>query len=182
VFVVSRQARARRGITYVLIVVLMIAASQIFFDRAFGTSPVYVVVSSSMVPTLRIGDIVIAQHLPFDSIQVGDIVIFNVPTPNGGCRDLTIVHRVVGIVENGGLITQGDNRATNPRPDEPYQWPYLHENCVRGKVLIAIPYAGLISMFFPPPLNYFLVGTVLILVFLSELRGKDKASKENQAS
>jgi len=164
-----------RGLTYVLVVVAIVVGAQLFVGSALGSSPVYVVVSKSMVPTLEVGDLVITQSVPFSSIQVGQVIIYIQPDSSGGCAGLTIVHRVVEI-RSEGLITQGDDRATNPFPDEPSQWPPVPAQCVKGVVVLAIPYLGLVSMVIPYPWNYALVGLILVFVFLAELRpsgGKD---------
>jgi len=158
-----------RGLTYVLVVVAIVVGAQLFVGSALGSSPVYVVVSKSMVPTLEVGDLVITQAVPFSSIQVGQVIIYIEPDSLGGCGGLTIVHRVVAITSQG-LITQGDDRATNPFPDEPGQWPPVPAQCVKGVVVLAIPYLGLVSMVIPYPWNYALVGLILIFVFLAELR------------
>jgi signal peptidase I len=166
---VSSSTSLRRGLGYVLLVIIIVAGFQLFLSSELGTSPVYVVVSPSMVPTLRIGDLVIAEPYPYSDIKVGDVIIYVPPSPDGGCSGLTIVHRVVAITSQG-LITQGDDRITNPRPDEPYQWPPVTPECMKAKVVFAVPYLGLISMLIPPPLNYVLVALILLFVFLSELR------------
>ena len=124
-----------RGITYVVIVVAIVAGAQLVVGNVLGASPVYVVVSKSMVPTLQIGDLVITQTVPFSSIHVGQVIIFVQPTGFGTCAGLTVVHRVVGITSQG-LITQGDDRATNPHPDEPGEWPPVPAECVKGVVVL----------------------------------------------
>ena len=168
-----------RGLTYVLIVVVIVVGAQLTVGSALGSSPVYVVVSKSMVPTLQVGDLVIAQSVPFSSIHVGQVIIYVQPLGNGACAGLTIVHRVVAIT-SGGLMTQGDDRATNPQTDP---WDPIPAQCVRGVVVLAVPYLGLISMLIPYPWNYALVGLILIFVFLSELRpsgeGKKKADEKS---
>jgi signal peptidase len=161
-----------RAITYVLIVVIIVVGAQLVVGSALGSSPVYVVVSKSMVPTLQIGDLVVAHQVPFSSVHIGQVIIYQQPTAAGTCPNpsgLTIVHRVVNITSAGLLITQGDNRITNPHPDEPYEWPPLPASCVKGVVVVAIPYLGLISMLIPYPWNYALVGLILLFVFLGEL-------------
>jgi signal peptidase len=167
---VRGQSGGQRALTYVLFVIVVVIASQFILDASFGGSPVYVVVSSSMVPTLKIGDLVIVHGVPYSSIRGGDVIVYVTPSPNGGCAGLVVVHRVVGIGPDGGLITQGDNRQSNPTPDEPFFWPYVHDDCVRGKVIIAIPYLGLVSRAFPPPINYVIVAIILLFVFLTEFR------------
>ena len=182
----SSSNRLRRGLGYVLIVVLIVAGAQVILSSELGSSPVYVVVSRSMVPTLKIGDLVIAQSVPFSDIKVGDVIIYEQPTGAGTCPNpygLTIVHRVVEINSQGRLITQGDDRATNPSPDEPGQWPPLGADCVKGKVVLAVPYLGIVSMVIPPPLNYILVGLILLFVFLAEARpGKKRTPMEPVSS
>jgi signal peptidase I len=177
---------ASKAIFYVLIIVFIVVAAQLVVGSAFGSSPVYVVVSSSMVPTLEKGDLVITQGVPFDSIQVGEVIIYQQPTGSGTCPNPsgeTIVHRVVRVTPQG-LITQGDNRVSNPVPDEPSRWPPITAECVNGKVILAVPYLGLISMIIPPPYNYILVILILVFVYLSESRpeGKDVSGEGNKAA
>jgi signal peptidase len=175
-----------RAITYVLIVIVIVAGAQVLVGSELGSSPVYVVVSKSMVPTLQIGDLVITEKVQFRDIHVGQVIIYQQPTnPGGTCPNpygLTIVHRVVNITSTGRLITQGDNRITNPNPDEPYEWPALPAQCVKGVVVLAVPYLGLISMLVPYPWNYALVALILIFVFVSELRpsGEKGTSKSGR--
>jgi len=157
-----------------------VAGAQVLVGSALGSSPVYVVVSKSMVPTLQIGDLVITEKVAFSSIHVGQVIVYQQPTSSGTCPNpegLTIVHRVVGITSSG-LITQGDDRRTNPLPDEPYEWPPVPAQCVKGVVAVAVPYLGLISMLVPYPWNYALVGLILVFVFISELRPAEEAGRK----
>ncbi len=83
----------------------------------------YIITTTSMVPTLKPGDLVIVQHVNPDKIKVGDIIAFNVvvydldnPVPvNLG---FTITHRVVDIVRYDNrtyFVTKGDaNTVTDP--------------------------------------------------------------------
>ena len=170
-----------RAITYVLIVIVIVAGAQLLVGSAEGSSPVYVVVSKSMVPTLQIGDLVITEKASFSSIHVGQVIVYQQPTPSGTCPNpygLTIVHRVVAITPSG-LITQGDDRITNPHPDEPGQWPPVPAECVKGVVALAVPYLGLISMLVPYPWNYALVGLILVFVFVSEVRPSEPAKSRS---
>jgi signal peptidase I len=170
-----------KALTYVLVVVVIVAGAQFVLGNALGSSPVYVVVSKSMVPTLQIGDLVLTEKVPFSSIHIGQIIIYERPTTSGTCPNPAvedIVHRVVNITSSG-LITQGDDRKTNPNPDEPYNWPPITAECVKGVVFLAVPYLGLISMLIPYPWNYALVGLVLLFVFISEMRPPGKGRDEH---
>jgi hypothetical protein len=90
-----------------------------------------------------------------------------------------IVHRVVNITSEG-LITQGDNRFTNPRPDEPLSWPPVTPECVKGLVVVSLPFLGKISEAFPPPLNYVLVAAIVILIFMIELFTTSKEEEKTE--
>jgi len=170
------RTNVRGAIFYVFVVVVLVLGAELIIDDALGTAPVYAVVSQSMAPTIEVGDLVLVRSVSFSSIHTGDVIVFDRPTPGGGCSAETIVHRVVGMTGSGGLITQGDNRETNPMPDEPTEWPYVTANCVKGEVVISIPYLGSISTLFPPPYDYLLIAAILVLIFLTEfLGGKDEA-------
>jgi signal peptidase I len=133
-----------------------------------------------MVPTLQIGDLVITQSVPFSSIHVGQVIVYVKPDSLGDCNGETIVHRVVAITSQG-LTTQGDDRLTNHSPDP---WSPIPANCVKGVVVLAVPYLGLVSMLLPYPWNYALVGLILVFVFLSELRpsGKEEENPEGKGA
>lgn len=72
----------------------------------------YIVISGSMEPSIPTGSVAVVDHnVPFDDIQVGDVIIFK-------CDDMNIIHRVVGeTVVNGQkrLSTKGD---ANEREDD----------------------------------------------------------------
>jgi len=176
------KTNARGAIFYVFIVVVIVLGAELAIDRASGGSPVYVVISGSMAPTLEVGDLVVVHSVPFSSIHVGDIIVFARPTSGGTCGEEIVVHRVVGIASNGGLITQGDNRQTNPMLDEPTEWPYVTANCVKGEVVLSIPYLGSISMLIPPPYDYVLIAAILVMIFLTEFLGGGKEKAEEQGT
>ncbi len=128
----------------------------------------------------------LVQSVPYTSIHVGDVIVFQPPIPGGGCSSEVIVHRVVNITSEG-LITQGDNRFTNPHPDEgPPQnsWPPVTPECVKGLVVLSLPFLGRISEAFPPPLNYVLVAAIVLLIFMAELFSgrKDKEEEGSEVS
>jgi len=165
------KANLRGAIFYVfLAVALVLAAELVVYDTA-GGSPVYAIVSSSMAPTLEVGDLALVGTVPFSSIHVGDVIVFARPTADGTCGSEIIVHRVVGIASGGGLITQGDDRQTNPMPDEPTAWPYVTADCVKGVVMMSVPYLGSVTTSLPPPYDYVLMAAILILIFLVGFSG-----------
>ena len=85
----------RKEIKYVIIIALGIAIIFLGIRFAFGvTNPFYVVASGSMIPKLNIGDFVIVSHnVPFESLKVGDIIVFRTfGTTDTGQHEI-IVHQ-----------------------------------------------------------------------------------------
>ena len=144
-------------------------------------SKFYVVVSESMIPTLRTGDAILissddATCSTFNCLKVGDIIVFE---PNSRPRDSQpgeiIVHRVQAIeldADNQRVLrTKGD---ANPNSIEMVDYP-ITENQYVGKVNYVIPYLGVILMYldllarvFIQPVLYIIIGAVVATVFLIE--------------
>lgn len=149
---------------------------------ALGFPPkFYVVVSESMIPTLRTGDAILissddATCSTFNCLKVGDIIVFE---PNSRSKDSQpgeiIVHRVqaIGIdADNQRVLrTKGD---ANPNSIETVDYP-ITENQYVGKVIYVIPYLGVILMYFDllarvfiQPVLYIIIGAVVATVLLLE--------------
>ena len=149
---------------------------------ALGFPPkFYVVVSESMIPTLRTGDAIIissddATCSSFNCLRVGDIIVFE---PNSRPKDSQpgeiIVHRVQAIgldADNQRILrTKGD---ANPNFIETIDYP-ITENQYVGKVIYVIPYLGVILMYFDllarvfiQPVLYIIIGAVVATVLLLE--------------
>ncbi len=131
-----REARARRRVRRgrsVVDKVITAAAITILGLALAGFALGYramVVVSGSMEPEIRVGDVVVSAPNT-DGVEVGDIVAY--ATPQG-----IIVHRVVSKeVKDGELVyrTKGDaNNAVDP-------WVVPKESII-GEVTAIIPYVG----------------------------------------
>ena len=78
----------------------------------FGVRPM-IVVTDSMVPAIPVGSILIGVPVETEEVQVGDIIAYRIEEKNKYFSPI-IVHRVVGITEDG-FIFQGDN---NIEPDD----------------------------------------------------------------
>ena len=135
-------------------------------------SPIMVVPSESMVPTLNVGDIVIVKGVDAKTIAIGTIIIFQSP---GGSID--IIHRVIGINEVGGTLyfaTKGDH---NPSPD-PWS-PGVPEQNVKGVLVGKIPYVGYITLALQGPLGVVLVAFLIFLMIVFEYYDSRKKTKKS---
>lgn len=145
-------------------VVLVTLSGYATFAMAMGTStPLVVVTSGSMEPTLYRGDLLAIQTCSEDQIAVNDIIVFradwNPETP--------IVHRVIEIIEdeNEGLlfVTKGDNNHANDRD-------YRMIEDILGVVVFTVPLIGHVSLFLQTTEGKIIVFTFfLVLLAIPEL-------------
>ena len=92
------------------------------------------ITSGSMMPTLRIGDVVIAVDHGDDDIAPGTIVVYEDPRKH----DL-VTHRVVSVNPDGSYITKGDvNGANDPEP--------IPAANIKGKAQWIVPFVGLLRI------------------------------------
>jgi signal peptidase len=119
--------------------------------------PFFVISSDTMVPTLKINDIItIGDVHMFNNTKVGDIIVFKKPAG----EDRIIVHRVSEITNENGkrvIITKGDASPVSiPGVDFP-----IYENNFIGRVKVVIPQLGLLLT---PPINYVLLGSMICAI------------------
>ncbi len=102
----------------------------------------YVIVSPSMVPTIKVEDAVVIKRVEENELKKGDIITFN--STDYRYSGVTVTHRIVGVetTENGEKLytTKGDNNNT---PDSSR---ISYEN-IYGKVVLRIPKIGYIQYF-----------------------------------
>ena len=147
-------------------------AIRVVFDT---TNPFYIVSSGSMVPSLKVDDVLIVRDGgSFESLKIGDIIVFH--RPMGG--DRVIVHRVADIrditidsQEERVIRTQGD---ANPSSIPGVDFPITEKEYI-GKVAFVIPGIGLITRAISPPVNYIIIAAILALLLFSHLKRKKDA-------
>lgn len=170
----------------IAIVVIGVAIVWLGLRFVFGTNnPFYVVSSGSMVPTLNINDVLIVKDGTgdnsgagsFNSLKVGDIIVFHRPTG----QDRVIVHRVVEIYNNFEeeriIRTKGDaNPSSIPGVDYP-----IRAQLYIGKVAYVIPGIGLLTKIISPPVNYIIIVVILAILFFNKM-GRRKDTETSQSS
>ena len=121
----------------------------------------YVIVSESMVPTIKINDAIVVKRDDHDQYNVGDIITFESSDVN--YEGLTVTHRIVdkeGIgEENSVYTTKGDNNSiADPAA--------VYTNSIYGKVLFKIPKVGYVEQFFSKPTNFFICLLIPAVIFI----------------
>ncbi len=157
----------------ILIVMGATLASFGAFSFAMGTSsPLVVVESKSMIPTLDVGYLLVLQSRAPDKIYLNDIIVFNTDY-----HDKPIVHRVKEIQIVDGeyrYFTQGDN---NTLRDQGYR---VYEDII-GVVVTAVPYIGYVTLFLHEPYGLPIVLVIFIaLIILPEFFFKDEEEESKQ--
>ena len=154
-------------IVSLLVVMLSLTSKSSGVANLFGYAPLSVQ-TGSMEPTIMTDDVIIGKVSEDWSTkyEVGDVVTF--PIEVNGVQTLN-THRIVEVFEDDGITyyrTQGDNKQTNPTPDEKLQ---TSESIVAKWTGTRIPGVGGFLSFIRTQLGFFLcVLLPMILFFVYE--------------
>ncbi|MBR4617860.1 MAG: signal peptidase I [Bacilli bacterium] len=138
----------------------------------------YVVVSPSMVPTIKVQDAVVVARTKATSLKVGDIITFKSNDPR--YEGYTITHRINEIIkaDNGELMfrTKGDNNDAIDNSLVPAKNIY-------GKVVVKLPYLGVLQNVLISPIAIFLLFVLpCILLIIYNIAKRLKASDKKDLS
>ncbi|KAJ6673803.1 SIGNAL PEPTIDASE I [Salix viminalis] len=124
-------------------------------------SPVVVVLSGSMEPGFKRGDILFL-HMSEAPFRAGEIVVYNVEG-----KPIPIVHRVIEVheQENSGkvdILTKGDANPVDDRSLYAYGQNWLKPQQIMGRAVGFVPYAGWVTIIMTekPIIKYMLVGAL----------------------
>ena len=140
--------------------------------------PALAVASTSMLPTLNVGDLIIVQGVPPEQINAnyltGDIVVFT------DAKGDLIVHRAVKVENISGeywFTTKGDNVPGSKDQFSP--WPASR---LVGKVVGRIPWIGNFALLMHSQQNIYLFTVVIIILIVIILFFPFEAGKEEKES
>ena len=141
-----------------------------------GTLPL-IVLTDSMYPVIKSGDLIICHTAEPEEIQVGDVIAFFDPAGNG---TTIVTHRVLEVTEQAGQTawrTKGDNNNTEDR------LPVPADKLVAVYEDTRIPGAGNVALFMQttPGLIICVVCPILLLVGYDMIRRRlyEKSSKKD---
>jgi signal peptidase len=166
-----------------VIAVAIVLGGQLGLQLYLGTStPLLAVESESMEPTLYRGDLVIVRAVDVQTLQVGDIIIFNASSWTSS--NVPVVHRIIQMNVSGELefTTKGDN---NPGPD-PHP---ARASAVLGKVVGSVRYLGFITLLLLLPGGVWAIFLLLAVFVVTSLacgsfapQGRNQEPVESQPS
>lgn len=142
-----------------LLVVNIIAINKKRPVSIFGYSYSYVP-TGSMEPTINVNDTIIFKKTDFNKLNVGDIIVYY-----SNKNNIYIVHRIVDIEydDTSGMIdyvkTQGDNKNTNPDPDD----EDIHSDMFIGIYVRKFNFLNIAKI----TQNKNVIYVVLVIIFLS---------------
>jgi signal peptidase len=108
------------------------------------------------------GDYIFVEKCDTETLQVGDVITYF--TMIQGNRAIN-THRIVDVIEDNGMLfyqTQGDNKETNPEPDELLLAPGDVIGLFTGK---KVPALGAIIDYLSTKMGFFLVILLPVLLF-----------------
>ena len=149
---------------------LMVWKSLMLFTQS--ESPVVVVLSGSMEPGLRRGDLLLLDNSRGPS-EIGDVVVFNIRG-----RDVPIVHRILHVHANSPadvgsrlMLTKGDNNFADDGALYAPGQRWLRQDDVVGRAVVFLPHVGRLTILMND-YPWFKYGLISILGFFV-VTGKD---------
>jgi signal peptidase I len=145
--------KALKGVSFGLLAVFILLI-------AFQVIQLRVVLSGSMLPVLKIGDVVVVESTKYREPKVRDIVLYTARALDG-TPVTTYAHRIIDGNATNGWTIKGDN---NDQPD----YGIKKNSDVKGVVLFTIPKLG--RLLSPIPIALLLIGIWLISTAIGQLR------------
>jgi signal peptidase len=132
-------------------------------------SPIVVVLSESMEPAFKRGDLLFLALTP-RPIETGDITVYKLKG-----RDIPIVHRVIKTHDDKKtgkqfILTKGDNNPVDDRGLYNRGQEWLHRDHIMGRVVGHVPYVGMLTILMNdyPWLKVAMVGTLALFILTSK--------------
>lgn len=119
------------GILLILILTLLL---NFMMPVITGSTQLLIVLSGSMHPVMRVGDMVVVESKLPNEIHAGDVIAYNDP---GGTPNVMITHRVMAITEGEERLFQTKGDANEEQ--DAYQVPVSK---LVGEMVFVIPFAG----------------------------------------
>lgn len=122
----------------------------------------YVIVTPSMVPTIKIDDAIVVKRVDNDKYKVGDIITFASKDTN--YEGLAVTHRIVEKHKLDDKTSVYTTKGDNNQVIDPVS---VKTDAIYGKVLFKVPKVGKIQEFFSHPANYLYCLLIPAVIFIS---------------
>ncbi len=137
----------------------------------------YVIVSESMIPTIKVNDAIVITRVNKGSLKVGDIITFR--SNDRIYKGMTVTHRIIGIDKDikGEDIyrTKGDN---NYLADT----ALVDSGSIYGKVILKIPKIGYLQRFVSSTAGFVIsiILPIIVVILYEVIRIKKLIKKQDE--
>ena len=156
-----------RTIFYLLVIAYLIVS---LLPMAAGIRP-YVVLSGSMEPVIHTGSLAYIQKADSNALfsklfdytepTEGDIIAF---TQGSGDEEITVVHRIRQINDNGTYTMKGDNNENDDIAT-------ISKSQIIGNYMFTIPYLGYAAAWIQSKKGLIIIGMLALVAFVSSFIG-----------
>lgn len=157
-FPVPALTRQQRRWSIVLVTVVALLLTVPVIGRTTGTFQVVPVLSGSMAPDMRRGDIAIVVPVAAEAVRPGDVILFDHPQ----IPDRPVIHRVIEVIDDTDGLRYRTRGDANPAPD-----PWEVNSQARGEMhrrVWTIPMVGLVLLWARTGFARLLVVAVMLFV------------------
>ena len=166
----------------IILILLILFALFTVYQKVFPNNPsafgfrTYSIITKSMEPVLKKGDVILVQERNTSSYKVGDIITFK--GTSGDLKGKIVTHEVVGIqLENGKNIfyTKGIQNISED--------PAVYENEILGKYIYKFKFFSLIERIMDTKIGFILIIIIpLGYIYFYDLRDiiKDVKNLKNK--
>lgn len=162
-------------LSFILISGIMLKAKSSGVQPSIFGNKFYIVLTGSMSPTIKVGDLVVVKEVKPEDIKENDIITFG-----SNSSDNITTHRVKEVLNDGqdiSYVTQGDaNNVEDPMPVE--------SDVLLGKVNKVIPSVGTILLWIQKNIMKILAGFIAIIAgsfLFSKFKSKAKNEKNGDS-
>ena len=154
----------------IILILLILFALFTVYQKVFPNNPsafgfrTYSIITKSMEPVLKKGDVILVQERNTSSYKVGDIITFK--GTSGDLKGKIVTHEIVGIkLENGKNIfyTKGIQNISED--------PAVYENEILGKYIYKFKFFSLIEKIMDTKIGFVLIIIIpLGYIYFYEIR------------
>lgn len=154
----------------IILILLILFALFTVYQKVFPNNPsafgfrTYSIITKSMEPVLKKGDVILVQERNTSSYKVGDIITFK--GTSGDLKGKIVTHEIVGIkLENGKNIfyTKGIQNISED--------PAVYENEILGKYIYTFKFFSLIERIMDTKIGFILIIIIpLGYIYFYEIR------------
>jgi signal peptidase len=151
-----------------LLIIAAIAVICIAPSIIAGSTKFLIVLSGSMDPIMRVGDVAVISHVAPENVDVGDIIAFKDPS---GRENVIITHRIVEVTEGEDATSGLSFKTKGDACEDVDQFDVPAEDIV-GKTVFLIPFIGYFIHYAGKTMLFllFFIITPAMLIIVDEMR------------